>query len=73
MLNIIQVRLQPYMNQELLGVQAGFRKDKGTRDQIAKFHCIIEKARQFQKNMFLLHWLRQSFWLCGTQQIVENS
>ena len=73
MLNIIQVRLQLYMNQELPGAQAGFRKDKGTRDQIAKFHCIIEKARQFQKNIFLLHWLCQSFRLCSTQQTVENS
>ena len=52
MLKIIQVRLQQYMNQEIPGVQAGFRKDKGTRDQIVKFYCTIEKARQFQKNIY---------------------
>ena len=52
MLKIIQVRLQQYMDQEIPGVQAGLRKDKGTRDQIVKFHCIIEKARQFQKNIY---------------------
>ena len=40
------------MNQELPGVQAGFIKDRGTRDQIANIHCIIEKAREFQKNTY---------------------
>ena len=49
MLKILQVRLQQYMNHELPDVQAGFRKGKGTRDQIANIHWIIEKARQFQK------------------------
>ena len=52
MLKILQARLQQYMNQELPGVQAGFRKDRGTRDQIANIHCIIEKAREFQKNIY---------------------
>ena len=52
MLKIIQVRLQQYMDQEIPGVQAGLRKDKGTRDQIVKFHCIIEKAREFQKKFY---------------------
>ena len=45
-LKILQASLQQYMNQELPGVQAGFRKDRGTRDQIANIHCIIEKARE---------------------------
>ena len=51
MLKIIQARLQQYMNQELPGVQAGFRKGRGTRHQIADIHWIIEKAREFQKNI----------------------
>ena len=52
MLKILQARLQQYMNQELPDIQAGFRKGRGTRDQIAKIHCIIEKAREFQKNIY---------------------
>ena len=52
MFKILQARFQQYMNQELPGVQAGFRKDRGTRDQIANIHCIIEKAREFQKNIY---------------------
>ena len=52
MLKIIQVSLQQYVNHELPHVQAGFRKGKGTRDQIANIHWIIEKAREFQKNIF---------------------
>ena len=52
MLKILQARLQQYMNQELLYVQAGFRKDRGTRDQIANIHWITEKAREFQKNIY---------------------
>ena len=51
MLKILQARLQQYMNQELPDVQAGFRKGRGTRDQIANIHWIIEKAREFQKNI----------------------
>ena len=49
MLKIIQARLQQYVNQELPDVQAGFRKGKGTRDQIANIHWIMEKAREIQK------------------------
>ena len=49
MLKIPQARLQQYMNQELPDVQVGFRKGKGTRDQIANIHWIIEKTREFQK------------------------
>ena len=52
MLKILQVRLQQYMNGELPDVQAGFRKGRGTRDQIANIHWIIEKAREFQKNVY---------------------
>ena len=51
MLKILQARLQQYVNQELAGIQAGFRKGRGTRDQIANIHWIIEKAREFQKNI----------------------
>ena len=50
MLKILQARLQQYMNQELPDVQAGFRKGRGTRDQIANIHWIMEKAREFQQN-----------------------
>ena len=52
MLKILQARLQQYMNRELPDVQAGFRKGRGTRDQIANIHWIIEKGRQFQKNIY---------------------
>ena len=52
MLKILQTRLQQYMNCELPDVQAGFRKGRGTRDQIANIHWIVEKAREFQKNIF---------------------
>ena len=52
MLKILHTRLQKYMNRELPDVQAGFRKDKGTRDQIANICWIIEKAREFQKNIY---------------------
>ena len=51
MLKILQVRLQQYMNRELLDVQAGFRKGRGTRYQIANIRWVIEKAREFQKNI----------------------
>ena len=51
MLKILQVRLQQYMNHELPDVQAGFRKGRGTRDQIANIFWIIKRARQFQKNI----------------------
>ena len=52
MLKILQVRLQQNMNRELPDVQAGFRKGRGTRDQIANIHWIIEKAREFHKNIY---------------------
>ena len=52
MLKILQPRLQQYMNHELPDVQAGFRKGRGTRDQIANIRWIMEKAREFQKNSY---------------------
>ena len=52
MLKILQANLQQYVNRELPDVQAGFRKGRGTRDQIANTHCIIKKAREFQKNIY---------------------
>ena len=52
-LKSLQTRLQQYVNLELPDVQAGFRKGRGTRDQIANIHWIVEKAREFQKNIFI--------------------
>ena len=52
MLKILQARLQQYVNRELPDVRAGFRKGRGTRDQIANIHWIMEKAREFQKNIY---------------------
>ena len=52
MLKILQARLQQYVNQEIPDIQAGFRKGRGTRDQIASNCWIIEKAREFQKNSY---------------------
>ena len=52
MLKILQARLQQYVNHELPNVQVGFRKGRGSRDQIASFHWIIEKVREFQKNIY---------------------
>ena len=52
MLKILQGRLQEYVNCELSDVQAGFRKGRGTRDQIANIHWITNKAREFQKNIY---------------------
>ena len=53
MFNILQARLQQYVNCELPDVQAGFRKGRGTREQIANICLIIEKAKEFQKNIFI--------------------
>ena len=52
MLKILQARLQQYVNREVPDVQAGFRKGRGTRGQIANIHWIMEKAREFQKNIY---------------------
>ena len=62
------------MNWEIPDVQAGFRKGRGTRDQMANICWIIEKTKEFQKKHLLLpYWLCQSLWLCRSQQTVENS
>ena len=70
MLKILQVRLQQYMNRELLDAQAGFRKGRGTRDQIANICWIIEKAREFQKNIYccFIDYTKAFVWIttnCG--------
>ena len=64
MLKILQARFQQYVNGEFPDVQAGFRKGRGSRDQIANIHRIIKKAKRVpEKHLFLLHWLCQSLWL----------
>ena len=73
MLKILQARLQRYRSRELPDVQGGFRKGRGTRDQIAYIHWIIEKARVPKKHLLLFYWICQSLWLCESQQTVENS
>jgi len=59
-LKILQAMLQQYVNYEIPEVQAGFRKDRRNRDQIANICWIMEKVREFQKNIYLLYWLCQS-------------
>ena len=61
MLKILQARLQQYMNWELPGVQEGFRKGRGAIDKIANICWIIEKAREFQKNIWLIDWYTKTF------------
>ena len=73
MLKNLQARLQQYVNHELLDVQAGFRKGKGTRDQIANICWSIEKAREFQKNTYFCFIDYTKAFVCGPQQTVENS
>ena len=60
MLKILQVRLQQCVNRELLDVQAGFRRARGTRDQIANICWIIEKAREFQRNFCFIDYAKAS-------------
>ena len=67
MLKILQARLQQYMNQEFADVQAGFRKGRGTKNQIANIHWIIEKAREFQKKTSTSASLTMLKSLCGSQ------
>ena len=73
MLKILQAKLQQYMNQELPDVQAEFRKGRGTRDQIANSHWIIEKAREFQKNIYFCFIDYAKAFDCGSQKTVKNS
>ena len=73
-LKILQARLQQYVNHELPDVQAGFRKGRGTRDQIANIRWDHPKSKRVPgKHLLLLYWLCQSLWLYGPQQTVENS
>ena len=67
MLKILQARLQQYMNREPPGVQAGFKKGRGIRGQIANICGIIKKAREFQKNILFCFIDYASLWLCGSQ------
>ena len=71
MLKILQARLQQYVNHELPDVQAGFRKGRGTRDQITNIRWIIEKARELKKKKSASLTILKP--LCGSQQTVENS
>ena len=70
---ILQVRLQQYMNWELPNVQAGFRKGRGTRDQMPTSSESSKSKIIPEKHLLLLYWLCQSLWLCGLPQTVENS
>ena len=69
MLKILQARLQQYVNSEIPNVQAGFRKGRGTRDQIANIVGSWKKQESSRKTSTLLYWLCQSLWLCGLQQM----
>ena len=73
MLKILQARLQQYMNQELPDVQAGFRKVRGTKNQIANIHWIIEKAREFQKNIYFCFIDYAKAFDCVDHNKLENS
>ena len=73
MLKILQVRLQQYMNHELPDVQAGFKKGRGTGDQTANIHWIIEKAREFQKNIYFCFIDYAKVFDCVDHNKPENS
>ena len=73
MLKILQARLQQYMNRELPDIQAGFRKGRGTRDQIANICWIMEKAREFQKNIYFCFIDCAKAFDCMDHNKLENS
>ena len=73
MLKILQARLQQYVNRELPEVQAGFRKGRGTRDQIANICWIMEKAREFQKNIYFCFIDYAKAFDCVDHNKLENS
>ena len=73
MLKILQARLQQYMNHELPEVQARFRKGRGTRDQIANIRWIMEKAREFQKNLYFCFIDYAKAFDCVDHNKLENS
>ena len=68
-LKILQARLQQYVHRKLPDVQVGFRKGRGTRDQIAKIHWITEKSRVPEKHLLLPNLLCQSLWLCDHHKL----
>ena len=72
-LKILQARLQQYVNRELPDVQVGFRKGRGTGDQIANIHWIIEKAREFQKNIYFCFIDYAEAFDCVDHNKLENS
>ena len=73
MLKILQARLQQYMNRELPDVQDGFRQGRGTRDQIANIRWIIEKAREFQRNIYFCFIDYAKAFDCVDHNKLENS
>ena len=73
MLKILQARLQQYMNCELTEIQAGFRKGRGTRDQIANIRWIIKKTREFQKNIYFYFIDYAKAFDCVDHNKLENS
>ena len=73
MLKVLQARLQQYVNHELPNVQAGFRKGRGTRDQIANIHWIMEKAREFQKSIYFCFIDYAKAFDCVDHNKLENS
>ena len=73
MLKILQAKLQQYVNRELQDVQAGFRKGRGTRDQIANICWIMEKAREFQKNIYFCFIGYAKAFDCVDHNKLENS
>ena len=74
MLKIVQARLQQYMNWELLDIQAGFRKGRGTRDQIANIHWIMEIAKEFQKNIYFcfIDYAESFVWIIANWEILKE-
>ena len=73
MLKILQARFQEYMKHDLPDIQAGFRKDRGFRDQIANIHCIIKKTRVFQKNIYFFFIDCAKAFDCVDVNKLENS
>ena len=73
MLKILQVRLQQYVNRERPDAQSGFRKGRGTRDQIANIHWIMEKAREFRKNIYFCFIDYTKVFDCVDHNKLENS
>ena len=74
MLKILQARFQQYMNLELSDVQAGFRKGRGTRDQIANIHWIMEKAKEFHKSIYFcfIDYAKAFVWITANWKILKE-